>query len=164
VDFAGTTVPGGFLLCFGQAVGRAGYAGLFNVIGTTYGVGDGSTTFNLPDLRDRVTAGKGDMGGSAAGRITSGVLPGTPALGTAGGAQTNTATTTVSGSATGTVAGTTDGPASNTTTPGGAFGAAAPDHTHNFSVSANLAVGATGTSGSFSVLQPMMILNKMIAI
>ena len=64
--FAGSSAPMGWLLCYGQAVSRTTYASLFSVIGTTYGVGDGSTTFNLPDLRGRSVAGKDDMGGSAA--------------------------------------------------------------------------------------------------
>lgn len=63
------TAPAGWLLCDGSAVSRTTYAGLFAVIGTWYGVGDGSTTFNLPDLRGRVVAGKDDMGGNAAGRL-----------------------------------------------------------------------------------------------
>jgi len=47
-DFGGATLPTGFLFCNGQAVSRTTYADLFNVIGTRFGVGDGSTTFNLP--------------------------------------------------------------------------------------------------------------------
>lgn len=71
LPFAGTTAPTDWLLCFGQAVSRTTYANLFAAIGTTYGAGDGSTTFNLPDLRGRVAAGKDDMGGAAAGRLTN---------------------------------------------------------------------------------------------
>ena len=52
--FAGTTAPSGWLLCTGQAVSRTTYAGLFGIVGTTYGVGDGSTTFNVPDMTGRV--------------------------------------------------------------------------------------------------------------
>lgn len=48
--FAGTTIPNGYLLCDGSAVSRTTYAALFAVIGTTYGSGDGSTTFNVPNL------------------------------------------------------------------------------------------------------------------
>lgn len=48
--FAGTTIPDGYLLCDGSAVSRTTYAALFAVIGTTYGTGDGSTTFNLPNF------------------------------------------------------------------------------------------------------------------
>ena len=71
LPFAGSSAPTGYLLCFGQAVSRTTYAALFAVVGTTYGAGDGSTTFNLPDLRGRVAAGKDDMGGSAASRLTN---------------------------------------------------------------------------------------------
>lgn len=72
MPFAGSTAPAHFLLCYGQAVSRTTYATLFAAIGTTYGVGDGSTTFNLPDLRGRAIAGKDDMGGAAANRVTTG--------------------------------------------------------------------------------------------
>lgn len=58
--FAGSTAPTGWLMCDGSAVSRTDYATLFNVIGTTYGAGDGSTTFNLPDMRGRVAVGVGD--------------------------------------------------------------------------------------------------------
>ncbi len=89
-DFAGATVPALSLLCYGQAVSRTTYVALFTAIGTTYGVGDGSTTFNLPDCRGRVVAGKDDMGGSSANRLTnqSGGLNG-DTLGATGGAETH---------------------------------------------------------------------------
>jgi microcystin-dependent protein len=67
--FAGATAPTGWFLCSGQAVSRTTYASLFAVISTTYGVGDGSTTFNLPDLRGRTVAGIDNMGGTDAGRL-----------------------------------------------------------------------------------------------
>jgi microcystin-dependent protein len=67
--FAGSTAPTGWFLCGGQAVSRTTYASLFAVISTTYGVGDGSTTFNLPDLRGRSVAGVDNMGGTDAGRL-----------------------------------------------------------------------------------------------
>jgi microcystin-dependent protein len=62
-QFAGSSVPSGFLLCDGSAVSRATYADLFAVIGTTYGTGNGSTTFNLPDLRGRAPIGAGQGSG-----------------------------------------------------------------------------------------------------
>ncbi len=70
---------------------RTTYVNLFNLIATTYGAGDGSTTFNLPDLRGYLLAGKDDMGGAAASRITAGAsgIDGA-VLGAAGGAQTVT--------------------------------------------------------------------------
>ena len=57
VPFATATLPAGWLLCNGAAVSRTTYAALFSILGTTYGVGDGSTTFNLPDLRGQFLRG-----------------------------------------------------------------------------------------------------------
>ena len=72
--FAGpaASIPSGWYQCYGQAVSRGTYSALFAVIGTTWGAGDLSTTFNLPDLRGRAMFGIDNMGGSAASRITSG--------------------------------------------------------------------------------------------
>jgi phage-related tail fiber protein len=64
------TAPSGFLLCSGQAVNRTTYAVLFAVIGETFGAGDASTTFNVPDMRGRFPLGKDNMGGSSANRCT----------------------------------------------------------------------------------------------
>lgn len=90
--FAGAIAPSGWLLCAGQNVSRTQYSGLFLTIGTTYGAGDGSTTFALPDLRGRVIAGKDDMGGTAASRLTATVLSAANTLGATGGTQTHTMT------------------------------------------------------------------------
>ena len=87
--FAGSAAPDGWLFCDGAAVSRETYAALFAAIGEVYGAGDGSTSFNLPGLRGRVAAGRDDMGGSAANRLTTGsaaALNGA-ALGAAGGNQ-----------------------------------------------------------------------------
>lgn len=59
LTFGGSTVPEGFLLCNGAAISRTTYAKLFAAIGTLYGAGDGATTFNLPDMRDRFAEGAG---------------------------------------------------------------------------------------------------------
>ena len=94
VAYGGTAAPSGWLLCDGSAVSRTTYASLFTAISTTFGVGDGSSTFNIPDLRGRVVAGQDDMGGSAASRLTtagSGVDGAT--VGAVGGSQTHTLTT-----------------------------------------------------------------------
>lgn len=88
ITTAATSAPSGWLLCSGAAVSRTTYAALFAVIGTTYGAGDGSTTFNLPDLRGRVAAGLDNMGGTDAGR-----LDWANTIGTTGGAQNHTLTT-----------------------------------------------------------------------
>lgn len=57
--YAGATAPTGWLLCDGAAVSRTTFSALFAEIGTAYGVGDGSTTFNVPDTQGRVPVGKG---------------------------------------------------------------------------------------------------------
>jgi len=69
LPYGGTSAPTGYLLCDGAAVSRTTYSALFTISGTAFGTGDGSTTFNVPDMRDRVPVGKGDMGGTDAGRI-----------------------------------------------------------------------------------------------
>jgi len=93
-DFWGTSAPSGWLFAYGQAISRTTYAALFAVLSTTYGVGDGSTTFNLPDKRGRASFGKDDMGGSSANRITdqTGGWNG-DTLGATGGTETHTLTT-----------------------------------------------------------------------
>jgi microcystin-dependent protein len=95
VPFAGSATPAGWLLCYGQAVSRTTYAALFGAIGTAFGSGDGSTTFNLPDLRGRAPFGVDDMGGTAANRLgssTSGGITGIASLGATGGDQKHTLT------------------------------------------------------------------------
>jgi microcystin-dependent protein len=72
--YAGSTAPTGWLLCDGNAVSRVTYKSLFEVIGTTYGAGDGSTTYNLPDLRQRFPLGKAASGTGAALGATGGVI------------------------------------------------------------------------------------------
>src|SRR5262245_37955817 len=92
LPYFGVTAPASaFALPFGQAISRTTYVNLFNLVASTYGAGDGATTFNLPDLRGYLLAGKDDMGGAAASRITAGAsgIDGT-VLGAAGGAQTVT--------------------------------------------------------------------------
>ena len=66
-----SSAPSGWLLANGAPVSRTTYADLFSAIGTTYGIGDGSTTFNVPDLRGRVPVGDDTMSRSAANRVTS---------------------------------------------------------------------------------------------
>lgn len=73
-DFAGTSLPTGYLWCNGAAVSRTTYSGLFTAISTTFGTGDGSTTFNLPDYRDRFAVGKADMGGVSDAAIIDSLL------------------------------------------------------------------------------------------
>jgi len=71
MPYLGSTAPNSnFVLPFGQAISRATYATLFSLVSTTFGAGDGTTTFNVPDLRGRVAIGLDNMGGSTASRIT----------------------------------------------------------------------------------------------
>ena len=73
MDYWGLSTPSSaFAFPAGQAISRTTYANLFNnVMSTFFGAGDGSTTFNLPDMRGRVAAAADNMGGSAAGRLTA---------------------------------------------------------------------------------------------
>jgi microcystin-dependent protein len=174
VPFAGATAPAGYLLCFGQAVSRTAYPGLFAVCGTTYGAGDGSTTFNLPDLRGTAVAGLDNMGGGNANRLSS-VMASTT-RGAAGGQQTESAS--VSGSASVSVGVTVSGSLSGGADPSVAEVAAAASgtgasfvgHSHTVTVSGSM-TGSGGGSGSISGstsavtnVQPTMVLNQMIAI
>jgi microcystin-dependent protein len=91
IPYAGTTSPDTnlYLLCDGAAVSRTTYATLFAVIGTSFGVGDGSTTFNVPDLRGRIPMGLDNLGGTPANRVTD---ANADALGGTVGAQDHTLT------------------------------------------------------------------------
>jgi microcystin-dependent protein len=82
VPWSASSVPTGFLECNGAAVSRSTYSALFAIIGTTYGAGDGSSTFLLPDIQDNVPVGKS----------------GTKALASTGGANTVASTGNVGGS------------------------------------------------------------------
>ena len=83
-----SSIPAGWYPSFGQAVSRTTYSAAFASLGTTWGSGDGSTTYNLPDLRGRAMYGLDDMGGTPANRVTAGVsgVPGNT-LGGSGGSQ-----------------------------------------------------------------------------
>jgi microcystin-dependent protein len=163
------------VLPYGQAISRTTYSSLFSLLSTTYGTGDGSTTFNVPDLRGRVIAGKDDMGGSAASRLSStSITSGSPTtLGGSGGADTKTLITanlppyTPAGSVTVTntnapnvvqnsVAATFQGGAAN------AFQNGTNGALQLTGLFSGTAQG--GTSTAFSVAQPTIIANKLLRI
>lgn len=79
--FGGASAPAGYLLCNGAAVSRSTYSALFGVVGTLYGVGDGATTFNLPDLAGRMPLGAdvnhalGSVGGAETRTLSIANLP-----------------------------------------------------------------------------------------
>ena len=83
LSFGGGTAPSGWLECNGQAVSRSTYSDLFAIVGTIYGAGDGSTTFNVPDLQGRVIMGEG---GNTVGRTPADL----ESVGDTGGSQTAT--------------------------------------------------------------------------
>jgi microcystin-dependent protein len=92
IDYWGSTAPNSsFAFPYGQTISRTAYAAMFALVGTTYGNGDGSTTFNLPDKRGRISVALDTMGGTASGRVTSatGGIDGTT-VGATGGGQTYT--------------------------------------------------------------------------
>jgi len=87
LTFAGPTAPDGWLLCDGSAISRTAYARLFAAISTTYGNGDGASTFNLPDFRGVYPRGAGTNGTANYGGVT-GHTPAAGVLATKGGQKT----------------------------------------------------------------------------
>jgi microcystin-dependent protein len=149
----------GWLMCDGAAISRATYGALFAAIGTTYGSGDGASTFNLPDLRGRVVVGPDNMGtaAGAAGRLPSS----NRSLGQSGGAEqhahasgTLTAADHIHG-----IGIATRGTASSPTT-GGGEATAYTNHVHSIAGSGGLSVsGATAASVG---LAPYQVFNFVI--
>lgn len=153
IAYTGASAPNSnFALAYGQAISRATYAGLFSLIGQTFGPGDGSTTFNLPDLRGRVIAGLGNMGGTDAGRITTagGNFDGT-VLGAAGGAQNWTLTTAQLPTFTpsGTISSFTPSGAVSSFTPSGSIS--------SFTPSGSVSVSINGQGSGTLILSPGLI-------
>lgn len=182
MDYVGTTAPNSaFVFPYGQAVSRTTYSTLFAMTSTTFGVGDGSTTFNLPDLRGRVVAGKDDMGGTSANRLTSaddGLNGDT--LGATGGGETQSLVTanlpayTPSGTVsqpTANVAGNAaitpySGSASSAVSPGSGIGVYPNTQMGSLTITQPTFTGAAqgGTSTAFGIIQPTIILNKIMRI
>jgi microcystin-dependent protein len=179
MDYAGSSAPSGWLICGGQSVSRAAYAALFDVIGTTYGAADG-TTFRLPDLRGRTTAGMDFSVSGLAGRLSSATMtPDGATLAAVGGTQTHVLTTAQLPAHVHTLSGTTSsdgahthniktlgdtGPTENRPiSSSGPFGdsfdtGSSGAHTHTLS-------GDTSSVGSGTAhlnVQPTMLLNKII--
>ena len=171
--YAGGSAPTGFLLCDGSAVSRSTYATLFAALdnGNIYGAGDGSSTFNLPDLRGRVIAGQDDMGGASANRLTdqTGGLNG-DTLGGTGGSETHTLTTAQLASHTHTFSDTDSHTVSfpRTLIPGAANNSVNVDGSGQRHDEGTLTVsisGTTSSAGSGSAhnnVQPTIILNYII--
>lgn len=158
--FGGTSAPAGYLMCDGTAVNRTTYSALFTAIGTNYGVGNGSTTFNLPDLRQRFPMGKADAGTGSTLGGTGGTVDhahSTPA-GTSGSEASHTHG----------VSGTTTGPSSSPSnmTAGGSTQYAGAAHNHDLSATSGAGSShshstPSGTSGTGN--PPFQTVNYIIA-
>lgn len=166
LPFAGTTAPTGWLICDGTAVSRTTYANLFAATGTTFGVGNGTTTFNLPDLRGRSVLGagtgsgltaraRGDTGGSETHQLTAAQMP----------SHTHTGTTVAAGGHSHTFnksADSSSGPAgsnvaSNNNTGAGTLATdAEPAHTHTFTTA------GAGSDGSHPNMHPFVAVNHIV--
>lgn len=174
VEFAGATAPAGWLLCYGQPVSRVTFAALFAVLGTSYGAGDGSTTFNVPDHRGAVAAGASNMGGSDRGNLPGGGTPGN---------YLGAYSTTTSTASYGTCAVNFGNPGFvfqggnahvvGQGVSGLAFGGGgvatqtgdyvAVDSIYGYtSINGTFGVNSSGTSAAFAVVQPTTIVNKII--
>lgn len=164
VDYSGPTAPEGFLFCFGQAISRTEFSDLFAALGTTYGAGNGTTTFNIPDYRGRIGAGKDNMGGVAANRLT----------------------TSITGSQLGATGGDQNHILSESELPSHSHGVTDPGHTHTYSQpqltgaalvngsgyaivngttvsnTTGISIQDTGSDAGHNNVQPTIITNKII--
>jgi len=103
--YSGVTAPTGWLLCDGSAINRTTYSRLFNIINTSYGSGNGTTTFNLPNLQERIPVGKsndstlGAVGGNSSITLSTNQLPSHTHTGTtdSNGNHSHTGTTSTNG-------------------------------------------------------------------
>jgi microcystin-dependent protein len=172
--FAGPSanVPSGWVLCYGQAISRTLYPGLFAAISTTYGSGDGSTTFNVPDLRGRTLFGLDNMGGTAAGRLTgsnTGNISSPTTLGSTGGEENHTLLTAELASHN---HGITDpghthpAPVTNNgagyNSNGDTFQTIGQTVTATGSSTTGIAINDTGGGGSHNTTPPAMVINWII--
>ena len=161
VPWSDSAVPSGFLECNGSAVSRSTYAALFAIIGTTYGSGDGSTTFNVPDLQDNVPVGKSNnkalaSTGGANTVASSGSVGGSTANATLSTAQLASHSHSTKASNTGLLTQSQGGNTSPAYTNSQNTGDAGSGQAHSHNMSANFTGNAT------SVLQPYLTIIYLI--
>ncbi len=164
VPWTSASVPSGFLECNGAAVSRSTYSALFAIVGTTYGAGDGSSTFLVPDLQNNAAVGKSNnkalaSTGGANTVQSTGNVGGSTGSHTLTEAELSAHTHTGAGGSGKTVGGGPSGfgnPQSASNAGGGATGSTGGGggHSHNMS--------ATFTGDSTSVLQPYLTLIYII--
>lgn len=167
--YGGSAAPTGYLLCDGTAVSRTTYADLFAVCGTSYGSGDGSTTFNLPNLKGRVLVGldstqtefdvRGESGGAKTHTLSTSEIPshthdGSGLSTNSTGAHTHTYTATTSYSQTNVVGGSNSAAIVYTTNTTSSSGS------HSHSISGN--TGSAGGGSAHNNLQPYLVVNYII--
>ncbi|HEU5011792.1 MAG TPA: tail fiber protein [Roseiflexaceae bacterium] len=162
--FAGNFAPVGWALCQGQLLSISQNTALFSILGTTYG-GNGQTTFGLPDLRGRVPLGWGQGPGLPA--VNLGEMAGSPThtmIITEMPAHNHTAQTAINASSSG---GNTPNPANNypaaSTTRDNVYTSGASNSTMNTGA-AQTTVGVAGGSQPFSIMQPYLGINFIIAL
>ncbi len=157
IEFAGSSAPTGWLFCDGSAVSRTTYASLFSAIGTTYGPGNSSTTFNLPDFRGRVAVGAGTGAGgdtTGSGVVTGGTALTARSIGQWFGADEHTMSLSELVPHTHPLAGhTTDGNSGNQFVSSGSN-----------SGEVSIGTGSTGSGSAFNLHQASLVCNKIIKV
>ena len=143
-----TAAPSGYLTCNGDAVSRTTYSSLFAVVSSLYGDGDGSSTFNVPDLRGKFQAGFRTTVDTGLTSVTAGMVISTT-IGNTGGVQAVTLATAQMPSHTHSISTYTGG---GDVAVGAAGGEAATGRT----------TGATGGGGAHSNIPPVIIVNYVI--
>ena len=171
--FAGSSAPSGWLICNGQAISRTTYAALFAVIGTTYGAGDGSTTFNVPNLVNKTVRGSnslGKTGGADTVTLSTANIPAhTHGVGTLATTETGAHTHSISNALyniardNGSTTGGNNGAWSPNVTSGvyryGSLTAASGGaHTHTISGTS----GSTGSGSAVTITNPYVMLHYII--
>ena len=161
--FAGSTAPSGWLICNGQAVSRITYAALFAVIGTTYGAGNGSTTFNLPNLVNRTVRGSNSLGKTGGADTVTLSTANMPAHSHGVGTLANNNTGAHTHSMSGTVPYSASGGSNNAPGGGGLKWSnslinSAGAHTHTISGS----TASTGSGSAVTVTNPYVMLHYII--
>ncbi len=148
LDWDVSTLPWWAIECDGSAVSRTTYARLFSILSTTWGVGDGSTTFNVPDKRGRASIGVGTGSG-----LTARTLAAT------GGAETHLLSTAEMPAHTHTLQSNTENVANGTSAQARQYANISNQGTSN-----SYASGSSGSGGTHNNMQPFIVEKKIIVV